>query len=135
MRAELRFYELLLRSYPADFRQKYEREMLLVFGDMRRHRRSSAVRFWVNAIWDVMQTAPVQRLDTLKMQMICDPYSAENVTMRMTMAILTTMIGAMEAVNAMQEVWLGSGFNHDPSLVQVRTRLTTLISHYCLNSK
>ncbi|MBV9958721.1 MAG: hypothetical protein JO360_09885 [Acidobacteria bacterium] len=63
------FYRLLLAAYPAEFRQEYEREMLLVFRDLcREHRQSGLglVRVWMRALLDLAQSAPRERLQNFR---------------------------------------------------------------------
>lgn len=62
-----RFYAILLRLYPAAFREEYEREMHAAF--RRRHRdepnRLRRAALWLSAVTDVLATAPGEHLDML----------------------------------------------------------------------
>ena len=46
-------YRVLLRAYPARFRQEYEREFVLVFRDQQREGISRGVRYWTALAMDV----------------------------------------------------------------------------------
>lgn len=61
----LRLYALLLSAYPREFRREYGREMTLVFADRCREEaggRGGCLRAWREAIFDLMKTAPKERL-------------------------------------------------------------------------
>jgi len=117
MNSATRAYELLLRAYPAEFRAAFGEEMVLLFRDQRRTDGSRGVRFWSAIIWDVMRSAPALRIESLHARWITTIQPGENVTMKMTMAILAMLIGAVEAMNAAQEVWIGGALNHGWYLV------------------
>lgn len=63
----MRLYRLLLRFYPASFRHEYGEEMVRLFGE-RRRKASAAGRFglWVEAIGDLLGTAPRVHVDILR---------------------------------------------------------------------
>jgi hypothetical protein len=64
----LRLYALLLSAYPREFRREYGREMTLVFADRCREEargRGGCLRVWREAIFDLMRTAPKERLERL----------------------------------------------------------------------
>ena len=105
MSVAVRTYRLMLRAYPAEFRREFEGEMLLLFSDLRRERGSRSVRFWAGQLWDVARSAPALRLDAWMARRTNHSHHREGTMM--TMAILAVLIGAMEAVNAAQEVWFG----------------------------
>lgn len=105
MSAAERVYRLLLRAYPAGFRAAYGHEMLLVFRDQRRERGATGARFWAEVVWDVARSAPALRLEAMRGHGGTDIHSGEG-TMK-TMAILTMLIGALEAVGALVEGWAG----------------------------
>jgi hypothetical protein len=105
MSAAERAYRLLMRAYPADFRETYGREMLLVFRDQRREVGASGVRFWAELLWDVARSAPAQRLDAFRNRWSGD-IQTQGEKMR-TMAILAVLIGAAEAATALAEGWAG----------------------------
>ncbi len=63
----LRLYALLLAAYPREFRREYGREMMLVFADRRREEasgRGARLRIWREALFDLMRTAPKERLES-----------------------------------------------------------------------
>ena len=63
----VRIYALLLAAYPREFRREYGREMTLVFADRRRAEargRGARLRIWREALFDLMKTAPKERLDS-----------------------------------------------------------------------
>ena len=67
MSAGERFYEVLLRLYPAPFRLRYETEMVQLFGDQLRDARTAegqagVVATWFRAIGDLVTTAVGERL-------------------------------------------------------------------------
>ncbi|MDB4906146.1 MAG: hypothetical protein JWO05_930 [Gemmatimonadetes bacterium] len=105
-----RAYRLMLRAYPPDFRARYGREMALLFLDLHRESRVRGVRFWAGQLRDVARSAPALQLEAFVRGRRTHAHLG-NGTM-MTMAILAIMIGAIEAVNASQEVYFGS-VNHD----------------------
>lgn len=67
-----RLYALLLAAYPPEFRREYGREMSLVFADRCREgarrgrdaRASVLARVWRDALFDLMRTAPKERLES-----------------------------------------------------------------------
>lgn len=59
-----RLYALLLAAYPREFRREYGREMTLVFADRCREERGPRSRIWREAIFDLMRTAPKERLES-----------------------------------------------------------------------
>ncbi len=113
MNATERAYQLLLRAYPGTFRSAYGREMTLVFRDQCRAAHTRGVRFWTPIIWDVARSAPAQRLEVSRALWHTNFHTGEGATMKMTMAILSILIGAVEAVNSLQEVWVGGALNRD----------------------
>src|SRR5258706_15025090 len=62
MRWQERLYRVLLRCYPAEFRDEYAREMTQVFRDGGVER---APRLWLDLIADVLSTAPKEHLHVL----------------------------------------------------------------------
>lgn len=65
------FYRLLLAAYPAEFREEYGREMLLLFRDLcleeaRANRRLGIARVWIRALVDLAHSAPQERLQNFK---------------------------------------------------------------------
>ncbi len=65
------FYRLLLAAYPAEFRDEYGREMLLVFRDLCRERaqtngRLGLMQAWIRALLDLARTAPGERLQSFR---------------------------------------------------------------------
>lgn len=116
MNAE-RAYQLLLRTYPATFRSRYGREMTLVFRDQCRAAHTRRLAFWATIIWDVARSAPALRLEVSRALCHGNFHTGEETTMKMTMAILSILVGAVEAMNALQEVWVGGALNRDASLL------------------
>ena len=108
-----RAYRLMLRAYPRDFRAQYEREMLLAFRDLRRESRTSITGFWAATCLDIARSAPALRLEALRMSISSFTHTGDGSMMKMTMGIIAIMIGALEAMNAMQEAWGAGIVNHD----------------------
>ncbi|MDB4913755.1 MAG: hypothetical protein JWM95_1399 [Gemmatimonadetes bacterium] len=96
-------FALLLRAYPASFRAAYAHEMSLVFRDMRRVHRGSDARFWAAIVWDVVRSAPAQRLQRSRELFSRNNQTGEGTIMKTMMAILAILIGAIEMVNALVE--------------------------------
>ena len=114
MSAAERTYRLLLRAYPSGFRAEYGREMTLAFRLLRREAGRGAARFWAETLVDVARSAPPLQLQALRMQRGGFIPTGEGSIMKMTMGILAIMAGALEAMNALEEVW-GTGIvHHDP---------------------
>lgn len=103
-------YRMLLRAYPAGFRATFGAEMIQAFRDLRRENRAGGVRFWAPMIWDVARSAPAQRVAAMRESWNGNTQPEEG--KMKTMAILAVLIGALEAVNAMGEVWAGGIVNH-----------------------
>ncbi len=65
-----RLYRLLLRCYPGEFRDDYEREMLLAFRDRLAHDRGigmgAILRLWWQLLADSVVRAPGEHLDVLR---------------------------------------------------------------------
>ena len=112
-----RAYQLLLRAYPGTFRTAYGREMTLVFRDQCRAARTRGVGFWTAIIWDVARSAPALRLEVSRALWQRNFRTGEGAMMKMTVAILSILVGAVEAVNSLQEVWVGGALNRDASLL------------------
>ncbi|MEO5816802.1 MAG: hypothetical protein ABIT20_16125 [Gemmatimonadaceae bacterium] len=102
MSAAERVFTLLLRAYPAQFRAAYGREMMVLFRDQRRAGERGA-RFWAECSWDVARSAPALRMESWQSWWQRSTHSTEGVVMRMTMAILSILIGAFELVNGLVE--------------------------------
>lgn len=113
MTAAERAYRLMLRAYPRDFRARYEREMLLAFRELRREPRPGIAGFWAATCLDVARSAPPLRLEALRRSISSFTHTEEDFMMKMTMGIMAIMIGALEAMNAMQEVWGAGIIDHD----------------------
>jgi len=58
-----RAYSLLLHLYPAQFRENYELEMVLAFGELRQ--RDGAARTWVLTLWDLLRSVPLEHAAAL----------------------------------------------------------------------
>lgn len=66
-----RFYALMLRAYPADFRREYGLHMAQVFRDCSREVDRikgpiSLIHFWFTILLDLVKTAPNEHLDNLR---------------------------------------------------------------------
>ena len=96
-----RWYRLLLRAYPPAFRARYAQEMLLAFRQCRRDAVESAPRFWAAMLWDVARSAPALRLEAMRARWSMDLHITEGAMK--AMAILATLIGALEVVNSLIE--------------------------------
>ena len=101
-----RIYRLLLRTYPADFRGRYGREMMLLFRDQCREADAGSPRFWAAVIWDVARSAPALRAEMWRARGHENPGILEAI-MKL-IATLTVLLGAFVAVNALTEA-VGSG--------------------------
>ena len=63
----MRLYSLLLRLYPASFRNEYGQEMRAIFGRRRRDVHGAAVpALWLGAIAEAGRNAPLVHLDLLR---------------------------------------------------------------------
>ena len=113
MNAAERTYRLLLRVYPADFHAAYEREMLLAFRAQRRDARQRGASLWAATFFDIARSASVLHLEALRMQRGMVTQTGEGTFMKMTMGILAVLVGALETMNAFQEVWGAGVVNHD----------------------
>ena len=113
MTAAERAYRLMLRVYPRGFRAAYEREMLLAFRDQRREPRTNGASFWTAAFLDVAGSALALRVEAVRTSISSLSPTDEGFTMKMTIGILAVMIGAVEAMNAVQEVWGAGVVGHD----------------------
>ena len=117
MNATERAYQLLLRACPGTFRSAYGREMSLVFSDQCRAARTRGVGFWTAIIRDVARSAPALRLELSRALWHRNFQTGEGTTMKMTMAILSILIGAVEAMHALQAVWVRGALNPDAALL------------------
>src|ERR687898_1143603 len=65
-----RLYRILLRFYPGEFRDDYEREMLLAFRERMSHDRGAGagavLRLWSQLLADSIVRAPGEHLDVLR---------------------------------------------------------------------
>ena len=104
-------YRFMLRAYPSEFRAAYAREMSLAFRDLRRETDVGRIRFWAELIWDVAQSAPVERVDAMCARWRCSIHTGR-ATMK-PMAIVAVLIGTLELVNALIE-GLAGGFATSP---------------------
>jgi hypothetical protein len=101
-------YELLLRCYPAQFRNEFGREMSLVFRD-ERHAATAAGRgeltFWLRIVWDILRSAPVQHIEALR-EWAGSDFQLEGRAVK-GLATVTVLAGLLEAFNASTEGWYG----------------------------
>jgi uncharacterized membrane protein len=116
MSAAERTFELFLRAYPTEFRAAYGREMMLFFRDQR-SAGASGLLFWAVCAWDVARSAPALRVESWQSRWQRDIQSSEGVAMRMTMAVLSILIGAIEIVNALIEGRAATAVGMDPAAV------------------
>jgi putative ABC transport system permease protein len=59
-----RVYRLLLRAYPAQFRENYEREMVHAFGELRK--RDGAAAAWLRVLADLAASVPAEHARALR---------------------------------------------------------------------
>lgn len=112
-----RTYQLLLRAYPVAFRTAYGAEMAMIFRDQYGAARTRGAGFWAVILWDVARSAPALRLELSHALFNRNFKTGERAMMKMTMAILSILVGAIEAVNSFQEVWMRGALNPDASLL------------------
>lgn len=113
MNAAERAYQFLLQLYPRGFRDEYGREMVLAFRDQGREAERTAVGFWAETLVDIARSALQLQLDALRLRGGRFIKTGEGTMTKMTMAILAIMIGALEAMNALQEAWGAGIVSHD----------------------
>jgi hypothetical protein len=111
MSAAERVYGVLLRAYPAAFREAFGGEMALLFRD-RRRTEGAGPRFWLEMMVDLARSALPLRVEALRgrrahLRTGMNTTAREVEMMGTAMAILTIMIGAMEAAGAFTEFWSG----------------------------
>jgi hypothetical protein len=99
-RAAERIYRLLLRTYPADFRAEYGREMLLLFRDQCRDGGARSLRFWARVMWDVVRSAPALRAEMWRAR--GHNTGLLEAIMKLA-ATLTVLLGVFVAVSALVE--------------------------------
>jgi len=105
MSAPERVYALLLRAYPAGFREAYGREMLQLFRDQRREVGARGMRFWSAILWDVACSAPELQLQSFRGRWGGD-IQCGGAKMKI-MGILAVLIGALETLNSLSEAFAG----------------------------
>ena len=70
MKLSKQLFQFVLRAYPRDFRLAYGPEMTQLFRDCYRDSQScgfgTLAEFWLRVILDVIRTAPLERLETLR---------------------------------------------------------------------
>src|SRR5258705_8443709 len=93
MNAE-RFYRLLLRASPPDFRAEYGGEMVLLFRDQCRESDVRTVGFWARVLWDVARSAPALRAEAWR-----ENTRTMEVIMKLA-AMLTVLVGVLGVLNA-----------------------------------
>ena len=69
--ASQRFYAMVLKAYPADFRREYGPHMAQVFRDCYRAAESRKrtfllIQLWLMTLFDLVKTAPKERVDSLR---------------------------------------------------------------------
>ena len=108
MSAAERAYRLLLRCYPRRFRTEFGAEMALLFRDQRLAAATSgesAAAFWRRIVWDLIRSAPRQRIDALR-GADGSHFQPEGRVMK-SLAIVSALVGVFEAFNASAEGWYG----------------------------
>ena len=105
MRSADVLYQVLLRTYPEDFRVRYAHEMTVHFHDMRRDAAGGAVGFWLGIVWDVAKTASVMRLQRAHSWWNRNIHFEEIAVL--IMGILSLLVGVLELVNSFIEVRYG----------------------------
>jgi hypothetical protein len=108
MMAGERLYRVLLRAYPARFRESYEREMVLVFRNQRREGATRALSYWTALLLDVARSAPPEWREELSSNI-----HPGGVLVK-TMAIVAVLVAAFELVNTAAEVKMGGFAGRDP---------------------
>ena len=103
MSAAERVYTLLLRAYPAGFREAYGREMLQLFRDQSREAGARGMQFWSAILWDVARSAPGLQLESFRGRWGVDIQTG-GTTMKI-MAILAVLVGALELLNTLAEAF------------------------------
>jgi hypothetical protein len=101
-----RFYRLLLRAYPPDFRAEYGPEMVLLFRDQCRDGDLRTLGFWAAVIWDVARSAPALRVEAWRARGMENTRTVE-VTMKIA-AMLTVLLAGFGIVGAVGEWVAGS---------------------------
>jgi predicted permease len=92
-RAE-RVYRALLRCYPGEFRDEYEREMLIAFRERMTHDgRSGMLALWMQVLADAIFRAPAEHLDVLSQDLRYARRSLRRAPVFALMAILTLVLG------------------------------------------
>ena len=92
-----RLYRLLLRCYPGEFRDDYEREMLLAFRERLTHDRhvgiGAVVRLWWQLVVDSVVRAPGEHLDVLRQDVRYAFRSLRRAPLFAITAIMTLALG------------------------------------------
>lgn len=92
-----RVYRLLLRCYPGEFRDDYEREMLLAFrdrlGNDRKIGAGAIVRLWWQVAVDAVMRAPAEHIDVLRQDVRYAVRSLRRARVFAVTAIATLAIG------------------------------------------
>ena len=107
MKTPERAYRMLLHLYPPAFRAEYESEMVILFRDLHRNE-PTGPGFWVLMALDVAGSAVSVWIDELRVRQGAHTQSRE--ARMKTIAVLSMLIGAVEAINAMQEARIGAGY-------------------------
>jgi hypothetical protein len=102
-----RAYALLLVTYPAEFRERFGRQLEQAFRDLYRESDTRRAKLWFDVLWDVARSAPALRVEALHSWWSTNT-PVEDGTMR-PMAILTVVVGAIQILNALVE--LGAGWS------------------------
>jgi hypothetical protein len=100
-----RAYGWLLLAYPSAFRERFGSEMEQAFRELYRRPHTNRMQLWTDVLLDVARSAPALRVEALRCWWSMDT-SLEEETMR-PMAILTIVVGAIQALNALVELQAG----------------------------
>jgi len=92
-----RFYRLLLRAYPPDFRAQYGGEMVVLFRDQCRESDVRTLGFWAAVVWDIARSAPALRMEAWR-----EHTRTLGGIMKLA-AMLTVLVGVFGILNAMVE--------------------------------
>ncbi|MDE3135261.1 MAG: ABC transporter permease [Acidobacteriota bacterium] len=93
-----KFFRILLRLFPFDFRGNYGGEMAGLFDEQHREveqqgGRIGLLRLWTEAIWGILRTAPREHWDILRQDCLCAFRIMQNNRGFTAIAVLTLALG------------------------------------------